>query len=66
MDNPVQNLKVLCVFPPGNAIVAPSYAAGADLQTLGFTTVMCERPQPYQPHASDADQVQVWRVWNVI
>ena len=57
---------VYYVFPPGNAEVALSYAAGRDLQTLGFTTVMCERPQPYQPHASDADQVQVWQVWNVI
>ena len=36
-------------------------AAGPDLQTLGFTTVnhgvMYERPQPYQPHASQADQM---------
>ena len=35
-------------------------------QTLRFTAVMYERPQPCQPHAAHADQVQVWRVWNRI
>ena len=35
-------------------------------QTLRFTAVMYERPQPCQPHAAHADQVQVWRVWKRI